>query len=376
MTPTRGDCPATPNSASGSSNIGSADKEPNENINRQDHHPSASGGAAAFKCPRPQCNRRENILRHEVEVQAQRLREQAEEIRKLKAEIEELTVRHKKVHERNLEKGEPGYSEVYRICCKEENMSTTLKWVHPDIKFVPPSRSAREGQLVHALSRLDPFVKPNSIPSTDELRLQGRSGLKNVFFWGKRECSITRDCHYPNDTLRILLVSKRFHFIGVHCFYGLNTFAFSSLGELDRFCQGIGWARVDRLQHLELTLRGNQYLTAQPRNNDGKGRSPFSRRIFALSYLPECHRLRTLVVHLNETGRDYMRRRYETKERVFDFMVAKTDGQPNNRLTRCLRSVQGMDYIHTLRSMTVLRFYDLTQTVNTGERVPVKDWSF
>jgi hypothetical protein len=94
MTPTRGDCLATPNSAGGSSGVGGANKEP------QDHHPSASGGAAAFKCPRPQCNRRENILRHEVEVQAQRLREQAEEIRKLKAEIEELTVRHKKVHQR------------------------------------------------------------------------------------------------------------------------------------------------------------------------------------------------------------------------------------------------------------------------------------
>ncbi|KAI2771688.1 hypothetical protein F4815DRAFT_488792 [Daldinia loculata] len=51
--------------------------------------------------------------------------------------------------------------------------------------------------------------------------------------------------------LKPLLVCKRWYFIGVHAFYGANTFAFSSLGEWHRFCNGIGTARVQRLVNVE-----------------------------------------------------------------------------------------------------------------------------
>ncbi len=102
-----------------------------------------------------------------------------------------------------------------------------------------------DGQLVHALSRLDHFVVPETLPTDKELKAQ--SGLPNRFFISSEEpanCSITHDTSSPNELLRVLNVSKRWLFLGVHAFYGLNTFAFSSLGEFSRFMRGIGPRRV------------------------------------------------------------------------------------------------------------------------------------
>ncbi|KAH7630199.1 hypothetical protein B0T09DRAFT_357786 [Sordaria sp. MPI-SDFR-AT-0083] len=235
--------------------------------------------------------------------------------------------------------GDPTWEEVCGQCNKEENMSVNINRVHPNIKFVtreegdaaiedlpgsninngpfnfnglPAEVQARifkiwpfkKGKLVHAISRLDPFVPLKEFP--EEAALSRRSGLKRFFFF-ERKCSITHSGQAPNDLLRMLLVSRRFYFIGIHAFCGLNTFAFSSLGEFHRFCQGIGPARVERLQHLEITLTGNQYLTVAL---DPKGRLPYSRRTFGLSFLPDCQRLKTLVIHIDESGKRYQRRRY------------------------------------------------------------------
>ncbi|KAK0709819.1 hypothetical protein B0T26DRAFT_619536, partial [Lasiosphaeria miniovina] len=232
------------------------------------------------------------------------------------------------------------------------------------------------GQLVHAFSRLDPFEQPAAFPNDEELGRQ--TGFKHVFYWGSSRCNITHDCFDPNDVLRVLLVSKRFLFIGAHCFYGLNTFAFSSLGEFARFSHGIGYARLDRLQHVEITLVGSQYVTEPA---DAKDRTPFSQRTHALTWLPDCHRLRTLVFHINESGKNYVRRRYEP-DALKEFMAEKTNGQPNKRILRSLRCVQGIDYVYQLRGLSCIRFYDLFKAAqqqpsgsNSGERTPVEDWS-
>ena len=316
------------------------------------------------------------------------------------------------------------YDKIQRRCCKEENMSSQIKWVHPDIKFVKPhvqhedddedldeedapeavsgpsdagaqgsdekpflferlpleiqSRILtlvfhKEGYLIHCISRLDPHVAPESFPSAEELG-DTRSGLKNVFFWGKRECSITQDGINPQKVLGILTVCKRWHWLGTFLFYGLNTFAFSSLGEFARFCQGSGLVRIARIQHIELLYTGNQYLTAPP---DAKNRVPVSRRTYALSWLTDMTRLKTLVVHINETGASYIRRRRENSG-IQGFLNGKTLGQPNQRMTRSLRCVQGIDYMYNLRGLDFIRFYDFNKALQsgTGERVPVQDWSF
>ncbi|KAK0617039.1 hypothetical protein B0T14DRAFT_435729, partial [Immersiella caudata] len=236
----------------------------------------------------------------------------------------------------------------------------------------------KEGRLIHCFSRLDPFEPLADFPSLEELGPR-RSGLTTGFYWGKeRLCSLSQDCQNPTDTLRILEVNKHFNFIGTHCFYGLNTFAFSSLGEFYRFCQGIGRARAERLQNIEITFVGNQFLTA-PRElrPNAEAAPPYSQRTHALIWLQECRRLRTLVVHINEQGKSYMRRKFESKDAI-DYMAAKTNGQPNQRIYRALRNVQGMDHIYQLRGMTWIRFYDLEQAQRSGdgERFKVRDWSF
>jgi hypothetical protein len=323
------------------------------------------------------------------------------------------------------------FAKIYRQCCKEENMSVRVNWVHPDLKLVPPHEpqvdsdsdsdsGSEEGSpepdnmlpgrmdvaarehgppfpferlpweaqfkictlllkkdgLVHCISRLDPFNPNPDFPSTEELeeKAQKSSCLKKLFFWGKRECSITSDGEDPNKVLAILTVSKRWYWLGVHVFYGLNTLAFSSLGELGRFAIGIGLARIARLQHLELFLCGNAYLSAPA---DARGRPPFSRRTYPLSWFADMYRLKTLVIHINESGKMYVRRGYENPT-MKQLLEAKTAGQPNIRMTRALRCVQGLDYIYQLRGMEWIRFYDFNKALKAGRslREQVRDWSF
>ncbi|KAK1759765.1 hypothetical protein QBC47DRAFT_338167, partial [Echria macrotheca] len=304
------------------------------------------------------------------------------------------------------------YPKVYKTMCLEENMSTVPDTTHPDVLLVSPNQGngrrcaypygmdetqqpwngpfpfmklplniqARifkewlfmKGQLVHCFSRLDRYVVPPPTYFTTPPS-ERRSGLRGLFYWGPQSVSLARDCRRPSEVLRVLLVSKHFLFMGVHAFYGLNTFAFSSLGEMFRFCQGIGFARLDRLQHLEITFVGNQGLTTRVVNN-----KKISARTHSLYWLQECNRLRTLVIHINETDKSYMRRKYETQEAI-DYMARKTAGQPNFRKTRALRNIQGVDCLYQLRGMNWVRFYDLCQALrkeHRGLRVDVRDWSF
>ena len=120
-------------------------------------------------------------------------------------------------------------------------------------------------------------------------------------------------------------------------------------------------------------LTGSQYLVAPP---DDRGRSPLSRRSFPLSWLTDLPRLKTLVVHINESGKQYVRRGTENAA-VKRFMAAKTAGQPNTRMTRALRCVQGIDSIYKLRGLEFVKFYDFQKALDgDGGREPVRDWSF
>lgn len=86
-------------------------------------------------------------------------------------------------------------------------------------------------KLIHAISRLDQFVEPATIPPVGGRR----SGLLNRFhITGKhsgRSCSLTYAIK-GNDLLAPFLVSRQFLFLGAHAFYGCNTFAFSSVGSV------------------------------------------------------------------------------------------------------------------------------------------------
>ncbi|KAK4100473.1 hypothetical protein N658DRAFT_535707 [Parathielavia hyrcaniae] len=416
-------------------------------MDHQGVRPEASGahpGGNALSCANPQCHRREGLLRAEVDRReterlglVQDIADRRADINRLENEKRALSDENRVLreklagvgqhHERtwpdelraHLRNNHPDvkiYACIYRLCCKEENMSVRreeddfssgsesesdeLEVAHPRQSLLPGQNagSARRDEspirfeqlpwdaqfkvltfvlrkegLVHCLSRLDPFVHPEDFPSAEALG-EHRSGFKKLFFWGKRECSMSSDGHNPNEVLGVLGVSKRFYFIGAHIFYGLNTFAFSSLGEFGRFCQGIGLARLARIQHMELLAQGHQYLTAPA---DERGKSPFSRRSYPFLWLADMYRLKTLVVHINESGTQYVRRESENPA-VKRFMAAKTAGQPNRRMTRALRCVQGIDWVYQLRGMQWIRFYDFNKALKARRdvRVQVADWSF
>ncbi|KAM0277734.1 hypothetical protein ACHAQH_005595 [Verticillium albo-atrum] len=223
------------------------------------------------------------------------------------------------------------------------------------------------GRLIHCISRLDPYcpprVPPRYPPSPNSSDLPKR-------FWtrGRMGCSIEYATK-PKDLLSILLVCKSLHFLGVHAFYGLNTFAFSSLGEFGRFCEGIGLARLQRIQHIEIFWQGNQTLTFKP-DKDGKYTS---RRTFAASRLLDMSRLKTMVIHIKESGKRQMRRSHE-KLVVREWLVSKTKGQPNDAMLRALRTLQGLDYILGLRGMRHILFYDIEKHFTMGVgRHPIRD---
>ncbi|KAI0888286.1 uncharacterized protein GGS22DRAFT_198081 [Annulohypoxylon maeteangense] len=262
--------------------------------------------------------------------------------------------------------------------------------------------------LVHCLSRLDPLNPPlqEDFPKKDT---KGESQLPTGFHFSTRPCQIAL-MRRPHDVLDPLLVCKRWYYVGVHAFYGANTFAFSSLGEWHRFCNGIGMARVERLVNVELMWHGS---------NMRRHKTRISRRSVGLSWFTKTRRLRTLVVHIQESAKDRRRRKYENPDKVwnseddddddddyeeeeeeqlfvsengsngnygngrkgnrskvnnnrdnhsddedtcrpsdvpFNPVAALMKENKNRQKLRSMRTVQGMDYIYQLRGMKWIRF--------------------
>ncbi|KAI1763401.1 hypothetical protein GGR53DRAFT_497880 [Hypoxylon sp. FL1150] len=380
------------------------------------------------------------------------------------------------------------YRFIYKKSCKQENMSMTLEVFHPDFDLLmedelppeaymsrekplpenrpaenpllerrpfpferlPPAIQAKifglvyiRRDLVHCLSRLDPFVPPSDFPADDE---KNQSQLPKRFHFGTSPCQIRR-ARRPNDVLKPLLVCKRWFFIGVHAFYGANTFAFSSLGEFHRFCNGIGEARVERIVNVEIMWHGALMPPQNPQ---------VSERSIGLVWFTKTRRLRTFVAHIAESPKWRRRRGHELYKRkaedvnrsrlgqrrpngvLFDddnhrlsqrpngglfnedgiieidtdedesdddlyeddrsvgdqphgnqqggnqepgqarltgpqLLKRRTARQPNSRMYRSMRTVQGMDNIYQLRGMKWVRFKDRN---GDEHRQSIRDWSF
>lgn len=85
--------------------------------------------------------------------------------------------------------------------------------------------------------------------------------------------------------------------------------------------------------------------------------------------------LKTLAIHLSETSKEYIRRRYEPRSSKV-YMKGKTAGQPNARMTRSLRCCHGIDYVYQLRGLYWVHVYDMDKGIQGIERHPVRDRSF
>ena len=289
-------------------------------------------------------------------------------------------------------------------------MSTRIDFIHPNIRLgktsngwkpegpernestfrsfqaLPADVQARIFRLwlekerpIHCFSRLDPFTAPASWPVS-----KSGSGMYNRFYWGEdRLLNLFEDTADPQDVLKLLLVSKAFYFNGVHAFYGLNTFAFSSIGEFGRFCKGIGQERAARLQHLELTWTGSQYLTAEhtfrPNQNNRQIGNWDSVRTRPFASFLRLRRLRTLSIFLNESDPLYERRQYESADAKAR-LLGRTAQQPNFRKNRSFRTMHGIDYVYALRGLDWVRLYDFYAMNRDVAQVPalrpIRDVSF
>ncbi|KAF2965332.1 hypothetical protein GQX73_g8216 [Xylaria multiplex] len=315
------------------------------------------------------------------------------------------------------------YHSIYKASCMQGNMSTKIKITHPDLDLEQEPYSRKQiqdyfneqmlrdrynegpddlninfafedlplniqcriwkmiipnNELIHCLSRLD-HLNPPLLGDADKVCFPNR------FHIGNGPCCVAK-ADKPSRYLRYLLVSKRWYYVTAHLFYATNTFAFSSLGEFGRFCNGIGKPRVERLVHVELMWQG----ALTPRQPKGG-----SLRKQPLAWFLHTSRLRTLVIHIDETTKSYMRRPYEMMNLgdyykdfgggeyegneaedlldIFGMEVRRTDLQPNHRKYRSMRTVQGMDFLYQLRGMKWVRFYD---TNEDHTRTWIHDWSF
>ncbi|ETS77892.1 hypothetical protein PFICI_09954 [Pestalotiopsis fici W106-1] len=391
-----------------------------------------------------------------MEVKRRQLRKKKTQVRQLRDQIQRL--RGNRVQEtpwielmRAYLQGRREWEEVFRACCRQSNMSLDPKNVHPNLHWadVPEAHDAidinnllfpdEDGYQVHMeidesediettaevndaeiegfpFNRLpvevqqhimeDLFVKPGIIHCLSRLDKRqppvagqfpypcsGTSNLPHRFTYGNVPWSINNSLR-PDHVLQPLLVCKRWLYLGIHAFYGLNTFAFSSLGEFGRFFKGIGNQRTQRVAHVELHWQGSVMAAHKTRINQ---------RTLPLNYLPRMSRLQTVTIFIEEFKERRVRRAYEfpkkpkqpsngnqeevdddddegfrapgdeydTSSRLHDFrrdrinnlappssLLKRTAIQANWRGNRSLRTTHGMDYVYALRGLQWVRVYE------------------
>ncbi|KAH8713918.1 hypothetical protein HC256_007036 [Beauveria bassiana] len=199
-----------------------------------------------------------------------------------------------------------------------------------------------DGQPIHVVSRLDPHYEPGPGLVNGSLRLLNRFHIGNASF------SLT--CEMPPQVLLApLSVCKQWNYIGSNLFYSLNHFCFSSLL----------WI-------------GNQEVCNAPTKKRGKY---ISRRTQPLMYLPESIRLKHIEIYIRESDPFYMRRKHEPRGAI-RFLKGHTITQPDFRLFRDMKTIQGGDYIWCLRGLYSMRLYDYDFYIKGGKTTGLRNHNF
>jgi hypothetical protein len=126
------------------------------------------------------------------------------------------------------------------------------------------------------------------------------------------------------------------------------------------------------VQHIELLWTGSQHLTFESKGRKGKS---VSRRTHCLAWLSEALRLKTVEVHIQESAKS-MKRRPNEPRGCARYLEYHTRLQPNCRQFRALRHLQGLDYLHTLRGLDQIDFFDYDMWKAHKQIQQVRDWSF
>ncbi|KAG6361505.1 hypothetical protein INS49_009732 [Diaporthe citri] len=368
-------------------------------------------------------NKRINAKNQTIDYLQQQLDAANSEIRGLKEELKRFTGSENPGREPSWEEklqdclvNGSSYQEAWKSSYRALNMPIDPNMCHPQVRFVmkdgDESISSRESSLndlesvrsdeeirstkplpdnvlykiltelltkdglVHCFSRLDPHCEPVEFPSRQGLS-SSSTGIRGRFFISSEQrsyLSLTWDTEDPKKVLAALCVSRKFAFYGIHIFYGSNTFAWSSLGELDRFATGIGPARWQRIQNVELTWVGGKCVKFNLGKRSGER---LNRRTSPLAWFMEAASLKTLCIHVRESHKGVIRRRHEPHDQKV-YMAGKTAGQPNFRMTRSMRGLMGIDNIYQLRGLYWTHIYDLDKEIADPERsvAKIRDQSF
>ncbi|KAM3428708.1 hypothetical protein MY4824_008666 [Beauveria thailandica] len=193
-----------------------------------------------------------------------------------------------------------------------------------------------DGKPVHVVSRLDPYHEPDrSLLNPDESVQTDSNGadlrLLNRFHIGNASFSLS--CEMPPQVLLApLSVCKQWNYIGGNLFY--------------KVCN----AANERVKYI-------------------------SRRTQPLMYLPEAIRLKHIEIYIRESDPFYMRRKHEPRGTI-RFLKGHTITQPDFRLFRDMKTIQGGDYIWCLRGLYSMRLYDYDLYIKKGETMGLRNHTF
>ncbi|KAL7951644.1 hypothetical protein V8C42DRAFT_356814 [Trichoderma barbatum] len=284
--------------------------------------------------------------------------------------------------------GTANWETIYSTSCKEGNASPLLAKIHPELRLRKPTeQELQAGLLQTGAPQLQKTLPIFNIPEPETLNEGGKLSALRVQlqilrcllnFQGNVVHAISRlDPHHQADEVPLNGHQRPSFLHRLHVGRSPVSITFSPHPDvflaplLGRFAKGIK-ANVQRLQHVEILWSGSQYLTFE----ESARKKYTSRRTFPLAWLAEAIRLKTLGVYLQESSKEYMRRGHEPRG-IVQHMKCKTQLHPNFRGFRSLRTVQGMDYVYCLRGLDQAEFWDFDRWLDTKQRKrPVRDWHF
>ncbi|CAF3462068.1 unnamed protein product [Fusarium graminearum] len=254
------------------------------------------------------------------------------------------------------------WGDVYKLSCREENMSwafgeSRAPKTHPYLKLVPPTSSQEQSAIAGVSDCCTPPPIPRDCDSSSSDEEQGFQPFRfqdlprkiqlKIFRWvlvfeGEAIHAISRlDPYYEPGSMH------------------LNCNRQVSL--LHRFHVG--------REPVSLTFGGihPQRLLA-PLLVCKKWNTMGSHVFYGINTF-------TIAVHIPESSKSYMRRKHEPPK-IIEYLEEITRDQPNYRLFRELRSLQGLDYVCCLRGLREVTFWDYDRWLNEEAKMPVRDWTF
>lgn len=134
-------------------------------------------------------------------------------------------------HQRDRDEAHRRSVRYAQVTVQNAQVQTQLPHLPPKIQLEILRHALVFDETIHVLSRLDQYEMPREM-SDVSLDRNGKPTFFSRFFIGDSgESTSVKYAQDPKQVLSVLSVCHLWNQWGCHIFYGLNTFAFSSLGE-------------------------------------------------------------------------------------------------------------------------------------------------